>query len=93
MLKRSKKIAFNELDRIENLVRAEGLSRFEEAWFEASGENSLTFDFGSMKESVMNARFGIRDMDIMEDIAWTDGTQTVINKTLLWTQADLVKTL
>jgi len=93
MLKRSKKLAFNELDRIENLVRAEGLSRFEKAWFEASGENSLTFDFGSMKESVMNSRFGIRDMNIMEDLAWTDGTQTVINKTLLWTQADLVKTL
>ena len=46
-----------------------------------------------MKECVMNARFGIRDMNIKEDLAWTDGTNTVINKTLLWTQAELVKTL
>jgi len=93
MLKRAKKISFNELDRIEKQVNAGGMSRFEKAWYDASGETSLKFDFGAMKESVMNAKFGTKDLQEGEDFAWNDGLQTVIDSRVLWTQSLLVQTL
>lgn len=92
ILAEAKKVVASELDRLQALVEADGLSSFERAWFEASGETQLWFNFAGMRHNLMNARFGVRDMDD-DDYGYNNALQVVLNKNKPLNQEEMVKTL
>ena len=40
----------------------------------------VSYNFADMRENVINARFGIKQMDPQEDFGHNDGLQVVLNK-------------
>lgn len=91
-LKRAKLKVCTILDRLELEVYRDKISPFEKAWFEASGENKLNFDFGGMREDVNNAVYGIKDLS-KDDLAHNDGLQIYINKHYPCSQGELEQIL
>lgn len=91
-LERAKRAVFNYLNKIEADVYADKVSSFEKAWFEASGENQLNFNFADMREGVMNAKYGIKTMQDY-DFAYNDGLQIIINRNYYFTQTDIEQIL
>lgn len=92
LLAEAKKIVAQELDRLQALVDADEISGFERAWFEASGETELWFDFAGMRNNVMNARFGVKDFDA-DAFGYNNCLRVVLNKSKPMNLDELVKTL
>lgn len=92
LLIRAKKVVMKEFDRLQSLVEAKEISGFEKAWFEASGRTSLNFNFAGMRSNVINAKFGVRDMDD-DDFANNNHLQVYLNKNKAMNQDELQKTL
>jgi len=80
MLWRAKKVVLKEIDRLERLVWDDRDSTFERAFFNASGEVRLQFNFADMRDNVINAQFGVKDLHRTEDFGHNDGLHVVINK-------------
>jgi len=88
LLKVAKKKVFDYLGVLEKQVLADKISPFERAWFEASGENKLNFNFAGMREDVNSARYGYKDFE-EDDLGWNDGASILINKKYPLRQRDL----
>lgn len=92
LLAEAKTVVAQELDRLQALVEAKETSGFERAWFEASGETELWFNFAAMRDNVMNARFGVKDFDA-DAFGYNNHLRVVLNKSKPMNQDELVKTL
>jgi len=80
------------LNKIEKQVASTKISSFEKVWFEASGENKLNFNFADMRENLMNAKYGVKDLTD-DDFGHNDGLAVMLNKNKLFTQVSLEKLL
>lgn len=92
LLNEAKKVVIQEIDRLQALVEADEISGYERAWFEASGETQLWFHFGGMRHNVMNARFGIQDMDDDTD-GYNNFLEVILNKNKPMNQDEIQQTL
>jgi len=92
ILAEAKKVVLRELERLKVLVDAEETSGFERAWFEASGETNLWFNFAGMRDNVINARFGLKHMNDT-DFGYNNAVQVILNKHKAMNQVETQKTL
>jgi len=93
LLRAAKKEVLKTIDKLEKRVWDDKISSFERAWFEASGENRLMFNFADMRENVINAKFGLKDLEPNEDFGHNDGLQVILNKNTPMNQVELEKLL
>lgn len=92
LLGEAKKVVVQEIDRLQALVDAPGISGFERAWFEASGETELWFNFAGMRDNVINSRYGLKDMD--DDTSGTNNAiQVILNKNKPMNYEEIMQTL
>lgn len=92
LLGEAKEKCWKELDRLEALVDAPKISGFEKAWFEASGETELWFNFAGMRDNVVNAKFGVKDFD-GDTFGHNNNVQVILNKTKPMNLDEIVKVL
>jgi len=93
LLQKAKQVVLDEITRLEKLVWADPISSLEHAFFEASGENKLFFNFADMRENVINARFGVKELVPGEDFGHNDGLQVILNKNTPMNEIELQKLL
>lgn len=93
LLAEAKRAVVRELDRLQALVEADGISGFERAWFEASGETELWFNFAGMRDNAMNAHFRKLVPSDDDSFGYNNAVQVVLNKTKPMNQDEMVKTI
>ena len=53
----------------------------------------MSFNFADMRENVINARFGVKDLEPDEDFGHNDGLQVILNKNTPMNEIELQKLL
>jgi len=93
MLERAKRKIIKELTRQQQAYPGVP-SPLEQAFMDASQESFLSFDYDGMKSLVRNARFGdSRDEFLVDDDAYNDNTNIVLNQNIPFVESEISRTL